>query len=742
MDSQLRSQVVFHLTGRRDEADSGADALPVGLRPALLAAYRHLESIRHDFPVVLATGGGEYVVSLSAAVDGALRAVAPQGLRGEAMRKRALQVERALRRAAMADSAGTLREQWEATVAALAAETSPQDETFVREMQAVRTALPVDGAIAACNTLLPARFVQHAWHVVQQEKALAAWHRIEASTLRLEAILRADFARSPAALQPTHLQASFAGTHQPLFDFGAMSQLLAQTALRGGLDASRRERIGWALDVLRAQEFFRAPSAQPVDHSRSGAARFLFTEVEAALDAFRRHLPDMVRLLKALQVAELEAEGQYVHELHGPVFARMDAMTLSAQDFQFFPDYLVCLSGAAPGVHAALTDALSSGMPIKVLLHVDDLLDEAAPGRGQFSFGMRGSQFAAMAVNIGDVFVLQSAASNLLQVRDRLQRGLRHAGPALFSVFAPPEPQADGLPGYLAAAAAMQSRAFPAFSYDPGAGPDLASRFSLENNPQPDKDWPSESLTYADQDLQSVTTELAFTFADYLLCDPRHADHFVAVPRANWEKGLMPAQHWLENPPHDAAAGLPYVLAVDEADLLCRLVVDEQLMRAALRCREAWRRLQELGGIHDSRAERLMAKEKLRWEQEHAAAAVASAATIAAAPAALSVPSVPEVASVVSVSAPAAEEPQRNPDEAYIETIRCSSCNECTLASPKMFAYDDNKQAYITDLKAGTYRQLVEAAESCQVSVIHPGKPWNPDEPGLEELIERAKPFL
>jgi len=28
------------------------------------------------------------------------------------------------------------------------------------------------------------------------------------------------------------------------------------------------------------------------------------------------------------------------------------------------------------------------------------------------------------------------------------------------------------------------------------------------------------------------------------------------------------------------------------------------------------------------------------------------------------------------------------------------------------------------------------------VSVIHPGKPWDPDEPGLDELIERAKPFL
>ena len=81
-------------------------------------------------------------------------------------------------------------------------------------------------------------------------------------------------------------------------------------------------------------------------------------------------------------------------------------------------------------------------------------------------------------------------------------------------------------------------------------------------------------------------------------------------------------------------------------------------------------------------------------------------------------------------------------DEAYIETPRCTSCDECTHVSNKMFAYDANKQAYIADLRAGTYRQLVEAAESCQVSVIHPGKPWDSSEPGLEELLERAQPFL
>jgi hypothetical protein len=42
---------------------------------------------------------------------------------------------------------------------------------------------------------------------------------------------------------------------------------------------------------------------------------------------------------------------------------------------------------------------------------------------------------------------------------------------------------------------------------------------------------------------------------------------------------------------------------------------------------------------------------------------------------------------------------------------------------------------------AGTYAQLVEAAESCQVSIIHPGKPRNPKEAGLAELMQRAEAF-
>jgi hypothetical protein len=58
-----------------------------------------------------------------------------------------------------------------------------------------------------------------------------------------------------------------------------------------------------------------------------------------------------------------------------------------------------------------------------------------------------------------------------------------------------------------------------------------------------------------------------------------------------------------------------------------------------------------------------------------------------------------------------------------------------------MFAYNENRQAYIADVNAGTFRELVEAAESCQMAIIHPGRPRNPNEAGLEELVKRAEPF-
>ena len=394
-----------------------------------------------------------------------------------------------------------------------------------------------------------------------------------------------------------------------------------------------------------------------------------------------------------------------------------------------------------------MMDMLSAGLPVKVLIEATDLLEEASVGTGHFAFGVRSVRLANTATALGGVFVVQTASSNLYALRERLAKAFAHRGAGLVSVYAGAGAVGE-LPPYLTAAAAMESRAFPAFTYDPYAGDNQAARFALEDNPQPEADWPVAPFEYADENLQRVIEETPFTVADFVLCDTRYAGHFARVPRERWNDAMIPADEWLARDPKSVGDAIPYVLAVDPDDVLQRVIVDTRLMQMAARCRTFWHRLQEQGGIHNSHAEILLAREKAKWEQAKASEerrarrrrpprarrrpAAAAAQRREAAPAIHARGGAP-------TAAPAA--PERNPDEAWIETARCPSCNECQNINDKMFKYNENKQAYITDVKLGTYRQMVEAAEVCQVSIIHPGKPWNPNEPGLEELIARAESF-
>jgi pyruvate-ferredoxin/flavodoxin oxidoreductase len=119
-------------------------------------------------------------------------------------------------------------------------------------------------------------------------------------------------------------------------------------------------------------------------------------------------------------------------------------------------------------------------------------------------------------------------------------------------------------------------------------------------------------------------------------------------------------------------------------------------------------------------------------------------AAAAAAPAATAVAEAPAAAVAVAeapAAAPAAEEEESLALEAYIDSARCTSCNECTNLNKKMFAYNAAKQAEIKDVNAGTFQQLVLAAERCPVSIIHPGTPVNPKEKDLDKWVKRAARF-
>ena len=737
MAAKFQDQTVFHMTGKR--AGGGLAALDAGFRPALLAAYRDLTRLRYDYPVVLLErdNGTEYVQSLSSVIGTLIAELAPRGIEGERLRKQLLRLEREIRVLLAAGSTGTLAELWPEAVAKAAGTDDEMREVLMSTAESLR----VDGEVLDCSRALTERFLARAWQNVHADKSRAFRTHVDHLIRRLSDILRAAFVHSLAGQQPKALQSGFGSLHADIFDFSAMSHLVARNVPIDELPARRRERIEWALSVLRRQPFYPDPNSSPADLA---PYEFVFDNCAAVIEAHRARLPGLVELVKAIAIAELEARGGYVEASHDAFFERYDENALTADDLAQFPDYLVCIPAdrnEAPE-NASLMEMLSAGMPVKVLVQLTDLLEEAAIGQGRFAFGVRSARLATTAMGLGGMFVLQSSSSNLYALRDRVRRGMSCRGPALFSVFSGSPEAASELPPYLTAAAAMKSRAFPAFTYDANAGTNWATRFSFENNRNPDDDWPVEEFEFADENLQRVRESIRFTYADFVLCDQRHSHHFAVVPRERWTAAMVPVADWLALPEGEAADRVPFVFAVDGADRLHRVIVDTRLMQAARRCVLLWHRLQEHGGIHNSYAEQALAREKAAWEAEKQQEIDALKQAVSATPVAETASkAIAEAAPAGTEEASAAAAPPPS-DEAWIDTKRCSSCNECQNINDKLFGYDENKQAYIKDINAGTYKDLIEAAEACQVAVIHPGKPKNPNEPGLEELLERAKPFL
>jgi hypothetical protein len=724
MHAELQRQAAFYLTGKAPGAKPAAGAR-TALRPALLAAYRDLSRLRYDFPAVLLdrTGDGAFVESLSDLIDRALDAPAASGApagEGDRLRLHARRLEREVRVLAAGGTQGTLGTLLDAAAARL----SPApDAHLAASVARLKAALPADAQVLDCDGAAPARLVTHAWRTVQAAKAAAFGSHLDRLILKLGEILRADFARSEAGRTPASLRAAVGGTFGDAFDFEAMSRVLGRVHTESALTEARRTRIEATLGVLQSQRFYAGRSTRPYE--------FRFESCAGALAAYRERMPAMLELTRAITAAEMEIEGELSGPRHDALLGQLAESRLDARDLALFPDYVVCVN--ANDLHTTqygeLMEILAGGLPVKLLVQDDDLLELPPDDATNLAFGARSPQLAQMATALGDVFVLQSAGSHLLRCRDRLMAALRHPGPALISVFSGATPTSL-LPPYLNAAAAMESRAFPAFTRDPAAARGPLSRFALDGNPQADRDWPVHAFAYEDGAHQRASEDLAFTFADFVACDRRHAARFAAAPAQSATR-LAPVAECIDLDTGSLPDRLPSVAMVGDDDVLQRMLVDARLVREARRCRDAWRNLQELGGMRGPRAPVETAPAPAPVDVKQPAAAPVAAAAAPAAPK----PAAPAPAEAADAAT------EHGSDEPYIETVRCSSCNECITLNGKMFAYDANQQAYIADPDAGTYRELVEAAESCQVAVIHPGKPRNPNEPGLEELLKRAEPF-
>ncbi len=755
MERKLQQQIAFYLTGRREGRE--LRTFDSRYRPALLARYADLSTLRYDFPLVLNREGPpeRALDSLSRMVDDAVEAIGNDPDRDrDRIGHHGYRVEREIRRVLAADGAGDFGELWNSAADRLAG----QRDGLRDSARHLWTAFQAAGEIADADSRLPSRVVRHVWKKVEARKAEAFRQRAERLLLKLRDILKAEIVGSRPGRTPDRLKSGVGSSFEGAFDFDAMSRILEESKPGTKLSDERRKRIHGLIDVLERQRFYSLGAGWPEPYT------FEFTSISDARKAYQdRHL-EAVELAKALAVAKLEAYGDYHESVHEVIFKDFGANGLDAEALADLPFYLVYTDGRSldPAETARLVEFLAAGLPIKVLVQTDDVLEAKTLAEGHgVALGLRARQLVETAIGLTDVFVYQASASQLFRTRKSLLRGLKYDGPALFSVFSGSNGHTGGIPAYLVAAAAMESRAFPALVYDPSAGSDWATRLSVDDNQQPDEDWPVHTFAFEDEELQARKEEIAFTLADFMAMDDRFFGHFAVVPENDRSDTMITVPEALEASLEGLPENVPFVTLVDDEGGLQRAILDNRTMLEVRRCRMMWHSLQELGGIHNSHAERLIDKERKARATELAVSAevpMSKPVAQAVAPAVAGQPEGAEVsvtepvkdpeappatgsaASVkVTAVAPAAEE--INGDDPYIETPRCTTCNECTTLNDRMFAYNENKQAYIADADAGTFRQLVEAAETCQVAIIHPGKPRNPKEPGLEDLIRRAAEF-
>jgi hypothetical protein len=720
----------------------------MALRPALFARYSALARLRYDFPLVLIEGAGDGPVlqPLTGIMNAILRQTAAPGTVGEELRQQVLGLEGAIRERVALGSKDTLTNLWRRCAEHLvSASGEPAFGPLDTNLDRAREALRVDGPVIDCDGATPRAVLVHTWKVVHEARAKEFRKKVDGIILRLSDILKADFMKSDAARSPAALESAIGTSFGEAFDFHALSNVLSHGQHDDLLPSDRERRIHWVLVVLRSQRFYGPGRSSERRPGQPEPHHFVFDSCAAALDAFRERLPEMLEFVKALTIAELEIENKYHPALHDPVFEHFDESDLSTEQIALLPSSLVCLrDGRSDNTETVQAfEALASGLPIKILIQTDDILGGTSPEPSRTAFGVGSAHLAAMAMGLNNAYVFQGSSAHLCHSGERLITGLRYDGPALFSVFSGAVETAPHVAPYLLAAAATESRAFPTFTYDPSAGPDWAARFDLAENPQLAADWPMHRFEYEDEALQRQSEDIAFTYADFAACDRRYARFCQPSARDEWGADMAPASGCLDTSPRLNGRCRPYVLTVGPDNKLRRTVVDEKIISAVRRCNDAWRRLQELAGINNSHAVRLLVRERVAWEAEQAhempltstPEQVDGAAPTAEPPAQVTAPveGAPGTADTA--------EDTGGGDGLWIETSRCTTCNECTQINNRIFAYNDNMQAYIADPDGGSYREIVEAAESCQVSIIHPGKPLNPDEPNLEDLTARAAAF-
>ena len=786
---------------------------PVSVGSALLAPYENMRGVSYDYPLWIAEKSDNIpdglFMPVAELLRGALKAFAPENNQAKTLRDNIPRIEMYLRDAM---SASGQPEKFELILAATLEKTRAQldltgeeSKAFEADLKKLSSHLPVSGTVVGFSgdsvfyvlaTLLKAN---------HSSAQLSFNEEITQLTSSLKNLLLVEKSNLPEERKPERLKQSL-GFSSEMINPNTLSEILPESA-SVAMSPERKQRIQRTLDIISDPEnqFWTKDALLLIHEScyqRPGFSwETCFTNssvssykdgsgAESAAEIFKKQMEIAARIFAAIRIAKMEIDDLYRTEIHDLFFQNFNWKRMGNEELSLVPPVILFEDESSLKDNPQLlSKLLLSAKPINVIVLKNSLLQNETEKFSSLNpeddqaFGFR-QELGLLAVSHRKAFVSQASVSHLEHLIQSLSTGIKTGLPSFFNVLAPTTTADQADQTFLVAGAAVESREFPLFSYDPNRGLEWGSRFLVSANPQPEQEWPIYELDVCSEDGTESSLSLAFTPADFMVLSADAKNYYLDVPAQFWsEDSLLPLAEYLRLPLKDTHDKLPFLWTIDEQRVLHRILPNIMLTEICRERLDAWSFVQDFGGSNNyhaklaaeqARAEaeletekkiaELEVKHQAELEQVRQQTAGEAMERLTAVLMDLDPLSVLPSGKAAKTASPAEITPLKSAEqnlealvedteeesevadeeiseEAWLETFRCTTCNECTEMSPTMFDYNEDKQAFIKDINAGTYQELVLAAEECPAKCIHPGQPFNPDEAGLEDLIKRAAVF-
>lgn len=480
-----------------------------------------------------------------------------------------------------------------------------------------------------------------------------------------------------------------------------------------------------------------------------------------AMGIFEGHMSKMAEGFKAIRKAELIVEGNYSPSEHDSFFTYFNWEQFTTEEWLLCPP-VVTLGGDGAMYDIGfqnLSRLMASGKPIKVIVvdtqvysntggqactsgFIGQVSDMAQYGKVQKGKSEPRKEIGLIAMAHRNTFVLQATLGNTTQMIEGFIDGLTAKRPAIFNLYTTCQPEhgvADDL-GTHQAKLAVESRAYPIFQYNPEKGSTIKECFDLSGNPAMDDLWPTYQLKYTEFG-QIKTMDVAMTFADFALTEARFRKHFRKVPRDAWNENMVVLSEFLEMSEEDRDGLFPYIWTVDKKENLARVLVAEPIVESCEERRDFWIMLKDLAGVQPEETESEDIEQKIRSEV---------VSNIAKGLMKMAGGDGSAMVEFTSGDTSSSEVMDKNDNEIqdngdylapWLETEHCTSCDECIKINNKIFEYNNDNKAFISNAHAGPYQDLVKAAEKCTAGVIHPGLPSDKNVKDIEKWIQRGEKF-